>query len=302
MFRKVVVGIDGLRSDVDAIALARAVAPTAETYDLVTVYPDGDAQPSRGYEEYRARLRGDAERLLEAQRAASAIPDAEVHAIPGYAASRALKTYAREQGADLIVLGAAQRGTVDRALVGDVARGVMHGAPCPVLTVAHSRSTGGDRPGRIGVAYDGSPEAELALTTAVDLAQDLGARLDIVQAVDVAVNPVFWGPQLAEYLVSLVPLQDERMRALAESLSVEATGSAVQATPGEALHQLSTRVDLLVCGSRGWGAAGRIAFGSTADRLVHHSPCPVLVVPRGGTAEAASTATADASATAAANG
>jgi nucleotide-binding universal stress UspA family protein len=46
------------------------------------------------------------------------------------------------------------------------------------------------------------------------------------------------------------------------------------------LDELATKVDLVVCGSRGWGAVRRVILGSTADRLIHSSPSPVLVVPR----------------------
>ena len=37
--------------------------------------------------------------------------------------------------------------------------------------------------------------------------------------------------------------------------------------------------DVVVCGSRGRGGLARTYLGSTASSLLHHSPCPVLVVP-----------------------
>ena len=36
--------------------------------------------------------------------------------------------------------------------------------------------------------------------------------------------------------------------------------------------------DLLVLGSRGLSAGRRLLMGSVSDALVHHAPCPVLVV------------------------
>ena len=37
-------------------------------------------------------------------------------------------------------------------------------------------------------------------------------------------------------------------------------------------------VDLIIIGSHGRGAISRLLVGSTAERVVEHSPCPVLVV------------------------
>jgi hypothetical protein len=48
----------------------------------------------------------------------------------------------------------------------------------------------------------------------------------------------------------------------------------------EELDKLAAEVDLLVSGSRSWGPIRRTVLGSISDRLIHHAPCPVLVVPR----------------------
>jgi nucleotide-binding universal stress UspA family protein len=50
-------------------------------------------------------------------------------------AARAIVAYARDQGADLIVVGTHGRTGVSRVLMGSVAEAVARLAPCPVLTV-----------------------------------------------------------------------------------------------------------------------------------------------------------------------
>jgi nucleotide-binding universal stress UspA family protein len=50
-------------------------------------------------------------------------------------AARTIVTYARDQGADLIVVGTHGRTGVSRVLMGSVAEAVARLAPCPVLTV-----------------------------------------------------------------------------------------------------------------------------------------------------------------------
>lgn len=283
MFQQVMVAVDGARHDRDAVAAAQAVAPYARLR-LVTVYPDSpDAiDPS---DEYRTRLQGDALRALRASCEAIGIDAADVDLVPlpDYAPARGIKRYAAEEGIDLIVLGRTERGGLSRVVLGDVARGVLHGAPCPVLCVARSRAAAKVDPRRIGVAYDRSPEADEALRVAVRIAseQPPGATLELVEAIDVSVAPEIWGGDLTEHLGKVLEPANDRLSEIAAGLPVPATGLAATGSVHDVIRELSTRVDLLVTGSRGWGTAGRIAFGSTADRLVHHAPCPVLVVPRG---------------------
>lgn len=281
MFKQVMVAVDGARNDRDAVAAAQAVAPSARLR-LVTVYPDTPDAVDPA-DEYRTRLRGDALRQLRESADTLGIDPADVDLvpIPDYAPARGIKRYAQEEGIDLIVLGRTERGGLSRAVLGDVARGVLHGAECPVLCVARSRSAAKVAPRRIGVAYDRSPEAEEALKVAVAVAAEQpGAALELVEAVDVSAAPEIWGGDLTEHLGKVLEPANDRLAEIAERLPVPATASARTGKVHDVIRDLSTRVDLLVTGSRGWGAAGRIAFGSTADRLVHHAPCPVLVVPR----------------------
>ena len=49
---------------------------------------------------------------------------------------------ARAQGHQLLVVATHGKGTVARALIGSVALGLLHAAPCPVLVVPHARRRG----------------------------------------------------------------------------------------------------------------------------------------------------------------
>ena len=57
--------------------------------------------------------------------------------ITSNAPAAAIVTYARERGADLLVMGTHGRGAVAHLLMGSVAERVVRTAPCPVLTVRH---------------------------------------------------------------------------------------------------------------------------------------------------------------------
>jgi nucleotide-binding universal stress UspA family protein len=54
-------------------------------------------------------------------------------------------------------------------------------------------------------------------------------------------------------------------------------------SPARGLHELAEKVDagLIVVGSTHTGRPGRVLPGSTAERLLHGSPCPVAVAPKG---------------------
>jgi nucleotide-binding universal stress UspA family protein len=64
---------------------------------------------------------------------------------------------------------------------------------------------------------------------------------------------------------------------------VTGTDAIADPSPPHALHALAEHRNaaLVVVGSTGHGAVGRVVPGSTGERLLHGSPCPVAIVPRG---------------------
>ncbi|MFD5463804.1 universal stress protein [Kitasatospora sp. NPDC127059] len=55
-------------------------------------------------------------------------------------------------------------------------------------------------------------------------------------------------------------------------------------TPAQVLLDASGDAGLLVVGTRGAGAWGRLALGTTSTEVVHHAHVPVVVVPPEGDA------------------
>jgi nucleotide-binding universal stress UspA family protein len=284
MFKRVIIGVDELHGPRDAVAEARAIAPAA-TMLLAAVYahpysPTGHVHDRRG-----EALRETTLQMLDARRAASGLIDAEIHATGDASAATGLKRLARELHADLMILGAAHHGPIGRIVIGDVAHGVLNGSPCPVMIAPRDFALGAPRLTRIGVAYDGSPESEHALVLAAAIAADHDAHLLVVRVMDTAAAAELWGTTVSEYLRDLCGPEQERLDERVGHLGVSARGEVLQGDPHAVLRDCAKRVDLMVCGSRGWGPAGRLAFGSTAEHLMHHSPTPVIVVPRGAHAE-----------------
>src|SRR5215469_12744362 len=59
------------------------------------------------------------------------------------------------------------------------------------------------------------------------------------------------------------------------------TVTAINGFPTQALVDASKDSDLLVVGARGGGGFSVLMLGSVSNQVVHHSACPVVVVPAG---------------------
>ena len=70
------------------------------------------------------------------------------------------------------------------------------------------------------------------------------------------------------------------MRSAAEATSAAAEVEVARGRPADRLAELGDKVDLLVIGSRRWGATARVLLGSTGEALMHDARCPIMVVPR----------------------
>jgi nucleotide-binding universal stress UspA family protein len=282
-FTKIIVGDDGLAGGADAVALARALAPDAEIV-LASAYP-WDNVPSRFTQlGYGNALREDTEKELKARERASGLPNVRSVAIPDTSPARALHHLAESEHADLLVIGSAHHSGIGRRILGDVARDVLHGAPCPVAVAPRGFAEHAVELSAVGVAFDHSPEANRALAIAHAFATERGLALRVREVVAPEVLPAVGGYPM----VNVDELSDDLCRDAQTRLdavvgavdgAIEIDARAVLGSTHDRLDELADEVDLLACGSRGWGAFRRVMLGSTSDHLIHHAPCPVLVVP-----------------------
>jgi nucleotide-binding universal stress UspA family protein len=142
-------------------------------------------------------------------------------------------------------------------------------------------------PTRILLATDGSEEAELAATRAVDIAEKTDSELHVVH---VGVLPSFLVsyPGTLGYERRLYDQIEEDSRQLLRELSwrLKAAGGTVAGTHlrmGQVALEIvalaeELGVGLIVMGSRGLGGVRRALMGSVSDSVVRHAHCPVLVV------------------------
>jgi nucleotide-binding universal stress UspA family protein len=260
------VGHDGADGGRDALALSRAIAPRARrVVAYVTRTP-----PDRAVDDLRGSLRAGEE--LRILRAASA--------------TRALRALAAELQADVVALGAGHRPRLAAALAGTQADHLLHVAPCTVAVATDGLAAGDVVLRRLLVAYDGSDEAGNALDVAGRLALANDGVVDVVTVI----APLLPTDHAAG------PVLATQLRRDAELRAAEMVGEALDRVPQHCLGRGATPwgpvgaavvgatsalgTDMVVLGSWAYGAMRRALLGSTVHYVLHHAPCPVLVVPR----------------------
>ena len=139
------------------------------------------------------------------------------------------------------------------------------------------------------VGTDGSDTATTAVRYAIDLARELGARLQMVSAYEPVpaerlVKEGLEAPKDLEWTVN--PRED--VLAMLEDASSEAQGVGVAdvqtfARQGDAADAIldvaeEQRTDLIVVGNKGMTGAKRFLLGSVPNKVSHHAPCSVLIV------------------------
>jgi nucleotide-binding universal stress UspA family protein len=277
---RLLVGYDGSDGGRDALELARVLASTEDGSALVVVAVMPYGPLPVGFTELEQDAAAEAEPLLDEARRRLAGLEVHTRAFGGGSPAGVMTDLAESEGVDVVVLGSPHRGAVGRALIGSVAEGVLHGAPCAALVAPRGYAENGHGPfGTIAVAYDGTPEAKAALSRARELAEASHAALRILTVV----APPVALPGVVGY-TPVNPPEPEKVieeGIAAAGTAVAVDGRRLDGSPAQALADAcEDGVDLLVAGSRGYGPMTRVLLGSVSTRLISIAPCPVLVVPR----------------------
>lgn len=186
-----------------------------------------------------------------------------------------------ERPFDLVVMGTQGRTGIRRLLLGSVAEKVVRHAPCPVLTI---RPEGALVPFRnVLVPVDFSASSRYAMELAARMITRDGTGITLLHIVEI---PVAYRGQVT--LPGMVETLDKRgaevlggwAAALRAKVDVPVRTEWHIGWPApEVLSVLEQdrSFDLVVVGSHGRTGIRRALIGSVAEKIVRHSPCPVLV-------------------------
>jgi nucleotide-binding universal stress UspA family protein len=202
---------------------------------------------------------------------------------------------AKAQTSDLIVMGTHGRSGFERLVLGSVTEKILRKATSPVLSVPRDVAEAAPIPSvlfrDILCAIDFSDCSMHALNYAMSLAQEADAHLTVVHVMepppgfstDADATIPGWKRSLKEYVaaaeeecrVRLENAVPESVRAYCAVESILTAGK-----PYREILRIATerRIDVIVIGIHGRGAADLLFFGSTAQHVVREARCPVLTL------------------------
>ncbi|MGW0891273.1 universal stress protein [Saccharopolyspora sp. NPDC002578] len=283
----VVVGIDGSGTARRAVRWAAGEAARRRTR-LRIVYGDVFAAPAipglRKAEAPPEVVRADVEKSLaeaaEAARRESPELAVETASLPGTPSSVLIEESRR---AGLVVVGDRGLGGFTGLLAGSVAVAVAaHGHGPTAVVRARNGHEQEAAHGPVVVGLDGSRNDERLLVQGFEAATGYEAPLHVVHAWNLV------GVDVRRMRVGLAAdeIQAGEERLLSELLSgwgerypdVEVHHHVTRGSAAAELLRHAEQARLVVVGARGRGGFTGMLLGSTSQALIHHAPCPILIV------------------------
>jgi len=189
---------------------------------------------------------------------------------------------AQGKQADLIMLGTYGRKGLNRLLMGSVTAEVILDSSIDTLIVKKpcSECTGSYK--SILVPFDGSESSIKALTRALQLSKIDGAEVTVQYVIPRYEEMVdfFKTDSISK------SLHEEAVKIIAKAVDlakVQGITPRTEIAEGQAAEKTvetagRLKVDLIAIGSHGYRGINKAIMGSTAERVIMNSSCPVLVV------------------------
>lgn len=142
---------------------------------------------------------------------------------------------------------------------------------------------------RLLVPLDGSPLSERALPAARALAEKFETRVILLRVLDIptptapTLHPEVTSGWVREARQHAHQEAQQYLEAIQEDLCEQGIETRVllrDRSPAEDILNVASteNIDLIVMSTHGRSGLGRWAFGSVAEKVARHSPCPVLLV------------------------
>lgn len=298
---RILIAVDGSSGAFEAVRqIAAVLAPDTDEVALYCSPPDVSASGASHQPELKARARGAfADAILsEARKLLPSGLAANVHTIVGtHDAHHGVLVAAEQWHADLIAVGARGLGRLERLLLGSVSRAVVHATRIPVW-IARPHTAGrtglhilltcenpetGRRPAELLGKFAWPPGTTIQPLTVVS-SLFAGRVPDWLQqqarSPDVEALVQRWVREHDEEIQSNVASLQQLMKGLSAQLPA-LSPIVVEGSPAEQILAAINRekIDLVVIGAKHKRLFESVVFGSTAEAVLNHAQCSVLIVP-----------------------
>ncbi|MFF3602040.1 universal stress protein, partial [Kitasatospora indigofera] len=221
--------------------------------------------------------------LAEAAQLVPADVTAHTHLVYAESFADGLLEAAERLGGELIVVGAARGGLLGRFTIGSVASSLLHASHVPVALAPEGARNGalGEGISRVTCAVGTRAGAEALLQAGIQVADSNSVPLRLVSLVGVDLPGGHDDPTIlakgAEHAEAAAARARAALDANAEVTTVVASGTSIE--------DAVTRLDwdpneVVLVGSSRLAQPHRLFLGSTAAKMLHELPVPMIVVPR----------------------
>jgi len=183
--------------------------------------------------------------------------------------SAAIVAAAEKLRPDLVIVGRRGKTALARLLMGNVTARVIGHSPVNVLVVPLGAMVGFQR---LLVALDGSRYSEAAWKLGLAMAKQAGSQL-----LGVAVATRERDLKEAKAIIQKM-LAAARQAGIPVKKIKGLTPLGVSPDTGIVQAAIKNEVDLIIMGSYGRTGLKKLLMGSTTEKVIGHTPCPVLVV------------------------
>lgn len=134
------------------------------------------------------------------------------------------------------------------------------------------------------VPVDGSDNSYRALDAALLLSEKLGSNISVVHVMEqVPITHIGSEKLLSEFLEAYKKENQDilsKCSEIATQKGLTIKTLLLQGNPASVILDYSKqeKFDLLIMGSRGMGKFKELILGSVSSKIVHHSPCAVLLI------------------------
>lgn len=201
----------------------------------------------------------------------------------GFSAANSILDNIHNSDFDVVIMGTHGRTGIKKLIYGSVAEKIVRLSPIPVLTTMEPLKKFGIE--KILVPIDFSTYSERAAKTAISLAQEYGSQLVFMHVIDQNIHPSFYSTGVTNIFEIDSELPKRSKKKLREFAGISHDNATYVIEQGQAHYEIvkyarDHDIDLIIMSTRGLNGLDHVLLGSTTERVVRLSNCPVLTLER----------------------